>query len=182
MTDSSSSALNQENGDHASGQLAQPSTSSSSAAQQSGKIRLQSALRQFLDFPIPGIDFIDILPLFADHTLHSLLIDCLGAQIFESFGGQRPDVIVALDARGFLFGPSLALRLGAGFAPVRKRGKLPGPTVEVAFMKEYGEDHFQLQQDAIRPGQTALVVDDVIATGKSAAGPPGPVTPSSILI
>lgn len=76
-----------------------------------------------------------------------------------------PDVIIALDARGFLFGPSLALKLGAGFAPVRKRGKLPGPTVEAAFVKEYGEDFFQLQEDAVKPGQLVLVVDDIIATG-----------------
>jgi hypothetical protein len=74
--------------------------------------------------------------------------------------------IVGLDARGFLFGPSLALRLGASFAPVRKRGKLPGPTVESAFEKEYGQDYFQMQADAVKPGQTVLVVDDIIATGK----------------
>lgn len=66
-----------------------------------------------------------------------------------------------------MFGPSLALRLGASFAPVRKRGKLPGPTVEAAFEKEYGQDHFQMQGDAVKPGQTVLVVDDIIATGKS---------------
>jgi adenine phosphoribosyltransferase len=166
MTDSSSSNLHQETGNHASGQLSKPSTSSSSATQQSGKIRLQAALRQFLDFPIPGIDFIDILPLFATPSLHTLLIDCLATHIYEALNGQKPDVIVALDARGFLFGPSLALKLGAGFAPVRKRGKLPGPTVEAAFVKEYGEDYFQLQEDAIKPGQTVFVVDDIIATGK----------------
>lgn len=166
MTDSSSSDLHQETGNHASGQLSKPSTSTSSAAQQSGKIRLQAALRQFPDFPIPGIDFIDILPLFASASLHTLLIDCLATHIYEALDGQTPDVIVALDARGFLFGPSLALKLGAGFAPVRKRGKLPGPTVEAAFVKEYGEDYFQLQEDAIKPGQTAFVVDDIIATGK----------------
>jgi adenine phosphoribosyltransferase len=76
---------------------------------------------------------------------------------------------VALDARGFLFGPSLALKLGASFVPVRKRGKLPGPTEEVAFKKEYGVDYFQIQKDGVKAGQTALVVDDIIATGGSAA-------------
>lgn len=81
-------------------------------------------------------------------------------------GGKKPDVVVGLDARGFLFGPSLALRLGAGFAPVRKRGKLPGPTEEASFEKEYGQDYFQIQKDAIKPGQSVLVVDDIIATGK----------------
>jgi len=74
--------------------------------------------------------------------------------------------VVGLDARGFLFGPSLAMRLGAGFAPVRKPGKLPGPTEQASFEKEYGQDFFQIQKDAIKPGQTVLVVDDIIATGK----------------
>lgn len=79
--------------------------------------------------------------------------------------GVIPEVIVGLDARGFLFGPSLALRLGASFAPVRKRGKLPGPTHEASFEKEYGLDFFQIQSDAVKKGQTVLVVDDIIATG-----------------
>lgn len=72
---------------------------------------------------------------------------------------------MGLEARGFLFGPSLALRLGVGFVPVRKRGKLPGPTETAGYEKEYGEDFFQIQGDAIKPGQRVLVVDDIIATG-----------------
>lgn len=132
------------------------------------QISLKAALRQFPDFPIKGIDFVDILPLFANHALHESLIRALELQVLSGFNnGETPDVIVGLDARGFLFGPSLALRLGASFAPVRKRGKLPGPTVEAAFEKEYGQDHFQMQGDAVKPGQTVLVVDDIIATGKS---------------
>ena len=75
------------------------------------------------------------------------------------------DVVLGLEARGFLFGPSLALRLGAGFVPVRKRGKLPGPTEEAAYEKEYGEDFFQIQRDAIKKGQRVVIVDDIIATG-----------------
>ena len=123
-------------------------------------------MRQFPDFPIPGIDFIDILPLFADHALHTKLVRALELQVLANNNGVKPDVIVGLDARGFLFGPSLALRLGAGFAPVRKRGKLPGPTHEAKFDKEYGADGFQIQSDAIKKGQSVLVVDDIIATGK----------------
>jgi adenine phosphoribosyltransferase len=73
--------------------------------------------------------------------------------------------VVGLEARGFLFGPSLALRLGAGFAPVRKQGKLPGPCETAGYQKEYGEDFFQMQVDAIKPGQKVLIVDDIIATG-----------------
>ncbi|PMD20923.1 adenine phosphoribosyltransferase 1 [Hyaloscypha hepaticicola] len=147
----------------------QPTSSAASASElASTKISLRAALRQFPDFPIPGIDFVDILPLFASHSLHTSLIRALELQVLLFNNGVKPDVIVGLDARGFLFGPSLALRLGASFAPVRKRGKLPGPTKEAAFEKEYGQDFFQIQSDAIANGQKVLVVDDIIATGGSA--------------
>ncbi|PSS08661.1 hypothetical protein M430DRAFT_109711 [Amorphotheca resinae ATCC 22711] len=148
----------------------QSSTASSSAAElASAKISLKAALRHFTDFPIPGIDFVDILPLFASHALHESLIRALELQVLAFSNGKKPDVIVGLDARGFLFGPSLALRLGASFAPVRKPGKLPGPTEQAGFEKEYGQDFFQIQKDAVKPGQTVLVVDDIIATGGSAS-------------
>ncbi|KAH8596624.1 adenine phosphoribosyltransferase [Bisporella sp. PMI_857] len=155
---------------HASRSKPESTAAPTGAAQLSGrKVILRAALRQFPDFPIPGIDFVDILPLFASHDLHETLIDALGLQVLSSYGGQKPDVVVGLDARGFLFGPSLALRLGAGFAPVRKAGKLPGPTAEASFEKEYGQDFFHIQKDAVKPGQKVLVVDDIIATGGSAA-------------
>jgi len=144
-----------------------PSTTSTSELT-STKNRLKAALRQFPDFPIPGIDFVDILPIFADASIHAALIRALELQVLQLNNGVKPDVIVGLDARGFLFGPQLALRLGAGFAPVRKRGKLPGPTVEASFQKEYGQDYFQIQSDAVKEGQTVLIVDDIIATGGSA--------------
>ncbi|PQE15956.1 adenine phosphoribosyltransferase protein [Rutstroemia sp. NJR-2017a BVV2] len=144
-----------------------PTSSSSTSELTSVTLKLRQSLRQFPDFPIPGIDFVDILPLFASHSLHESLIRALELQVLLFDNGKKPDVVVGLDARGFLFGPSLALRLGAGFAPVRKRGKLPGPTEEASFDKEYGQDYFQIQKDAIKPGQTVLVVDDIIATGKS---------------
>ena len=134
------------------------------------KIRLRKALRQYPDFPSPGILFEDILPIFQDPILHETFIHALGLHIHEIYGqDDKPDVIVGLEARGFLFGPSLALRLGAGFVPVRKKGKLPGPTESTAFKKEYGADHFEIQSDAIKRGQKVLVVDDIIATGGSAA-------------
>jgi adenine phosphoribosyltransferase len=155
--------------DHAARLESKPTTSAAGAAELARtKISLHAALRQFPDFPIPGIDFVDILPLFASHSLHTSLIRALELQVLHFNNGIRPDVVVGLDARGFLFGPSLALRLGSSFAPVRKRGKLPGPTKEAPFDKEYGQDFFQIQSDAISKGQTVLVVDDIIATGGSA--------------
>ncbi|KAJ3471480.1 hypothetical protein MRS44_001579 [Fusarium solani] len=119
----------------------QPSSSSSRSAELAGaKISLRQTLRSFPDFPIPG------------------------HRVFQA----KPDVIVGLDARGFLFGPGLALRLGVPFAAVRKKGKLPGPCVTAEYGKEYGTDFFQMQEDAVREGQKVLVVDDIIATGGSA--------------
>ncbi|KAF2755458.1 adenine phosphoribosyltransferas-like protein 1 [Pseudovirgaria hyperparasitica] len=144
-------------------------TTTSSPELSSLKIKLKNALRQFPDFPEPGILFEDIMPIFADPILHESLIKALELHITQHFGEQRPEVIVGLDARGFLFGPSLALRLGAAFVPVRKRGKLPGPTVTASYKKEYGEDFFQMQSDGVKTGQRVLVVDDIIATGGSAA-------------
>lgn len=132
------------------------------------KITLERALRRFADFPIPGINFLDIMPWFLDPVLHETLLRSLELQL-QHFGpaaaAVQPDVVVGLDARGFLFGPSLALRLGVSFVPVRKQGKLPGPCKTAEYMKEYGADYFQIQEGAIKPGQKVLIVDDIIATG-----------------
>ncbi|KAM0720330.1 hypothetical protein Q7P37_004466 [Cladosporium fusiforme] len=138
------------------------------------KVNLRSALRQFPDFPSPGILFEDIMPIFANHALFTDLVRALELQVASVFNttvGQNSgiDVVVGLESRGFLFGPTLALRLGAGFVPVRKQGKLPGNCVTEGYQKEYGTDHFQVQEDAIKPGQKVIIVDDIIATGGSAA-------------
>lgn len=138
------------------------------------KVSLRSALRQFPDFPSPGILFEDIMPIFADHATFTNLTRALELQVaaaFDTAVGQKSDidVVVGLESRGFLFGPTLALRLGAGFVPVRKQGKLPGKCVTEGYQKEYGTDHFQVQEDAIKPGQKVIIVDDIIATGGSAA-------------
>ncbi|KAF4552556.1 Adenine phosphoribosyltransferase [Elsinoe fawcettii] len=132
------------------------------------EVRLRKAIRQFPDFPQEGILFEDILPIFANPSLHSDLITALELRIKQSFP-STPDVIIGLESRGFLFGPTLAYTLGASFVPVRKKGKLPGPVETEAFEKEYGQDYFQIQQGAIQKGQKVLVVDDLIATGGSAA-------------
>ena len=117
---------------------------------------------------MPGILFADILPIFANPELHEGLLRALELTVQQQFGaGGKPDVVVGLDARGFLFGPSLALRLGASFVPVRKRGKLPGPCETAEYLKEYGSDFFQMQADGVKTGQRVLVVDDIIATGES---------------
>jgi len=99
--------------------------------------------------------------------LHQQLITALELHVQSNYS-SKPDIVVGLDARGFLFGPSLALRLGAGFVPVRKQGKLPGPCETASFEKEYGQDFFQIQKGAIKQGQKVLIVDDIIATGELA--------------
>ncbi|KAL3472433.1 phosphoribosyltransferase-like protein [Aspergillus californicus] len=146
-----------------------PSSAPSRTAELAGlKVKLRAALRQFPDFPSPGILFEDILPIFADHSLHEALLRCLELHVLDIKPNEKPDVIVGLDARGFLMGPSLALRLGASFVPVRKQGKLPGPCETQSYEKEYGQDFFQMQSGSIKPGQKVIVVDDIIATGGSA--------------
>ena len=143
-----------------------PGTSPSTSKLSSAKIKLHQNLRQYPDFPKPGILFEDILPLFRDPLLHDTLLEALVLQFTSSFGPtHKPDILVGLESRGFLFGPGLALKLGTGFVPVRKPGKLPGATEIASFQKEYGEDHFEIQSDAIKTGQRVLIVDDVIATG-----------------
>ncbi|KAK9475003.1 phosphoribosyltransferase-like protein [Dipodascopsis tothii] len=133
------------------------------------KALLKSSLRQFKDFPTKGVLFEDIMPIFQNPAAFNALLTGLRLQIEENFSGaNKPDVIVGLDARGFLFGPTLALMLDAAFVPVRKRGKFPGPTVSAKFEKEYGSDIFEMQADAIKPGQKVIIVDDIIATGGSA--------------
>jgi adenine phosphoribosyltransferase len=145
-----------------------PTTTSSAAELSNLKISLRKALRQFPDFPTPGILFEDILPIFADPSQHESLLRALEIHVEQTYGAdQKPEVVVGLEARGFLFGPSLALRIGAAFVPVRKKGKLPGPTETAGYGKEYGTDSFQIQADGIKAGQRVLVVDDIIATGTS---------------
>lgn len=154
------------------GHAAAAATGSSELAR--AKEELMAVLRRFPDFPIPGILFVDIMPLFRSPATQETLLRALELQVRDQFvpAGDSAtataiDVVVGLDARGFLFGPALAMRLGAAFVPVRKKGKLPGPCVTAEYKKEYGADFFQMQADAIVTGQRVLVVDDIIATGES---------------
>ena len=128
---------------------------------------LRSALHQYPNFPTEGVLFEDFLPLFSSPQLFNKLIVAFKLYIEQNVH-QTIDYIVGLESRGFLFGPTLALALDAGFVPVRKAGKLPGEVYKVGYTKEYGEDFFEVQKEAIPEGATVLIVDDILATGGSA--------------
>ncbi|KAK4705569.1 adenine phosphoribosyltransferase, partial [Phenoliferia sp. Uapishka_3] len=133
---------------------------------------LKSLLGVHPDFPQKGIVFLDLFPILRDPVAFESLITAFLQHVFSVVIPRTPsrkiDVVVGLDARGFLLGPILALRLGAAFVPVRKVGKLPGKVVSATYEKEYGTDSFEMQEDAIKPGQSVIVIDDLIATGGSA--------------
>ncbi|AFR94753.1 adenine phosphoribosyltransferase [Cryptococcus neoformans] len=129
---------------------------------------LKSLLGVHPDFPKKGITFLDIFPILRDPIAFESLITHFISHIFNTHK-VKPDVIVGLDARGFLLGPVIAMRLGAAFVPVRKSGKLPGSVEVVKYEKEYGVDQFEMQAGAVAPGQKVVVIDDLIATGGSAA-------------
>ncbi|WP_068264885.1 adenine phosphoribosyltransferase [Janibacter limosus] len=126
--------------------------------------RILGALRDVPDFPQPGVSFKDITPLIADADLFAEVVRA-HAQPWVG----KVDMIAGLEARGFIFGAAIALHMGLGFIPVRKGGKLPGPTVGVDYALEYGSARIEVQEDAVSPGVRVLVVDDVLATGGTAA-------------
>ncbi|KAM7040298.1 adenine phosphoribosyltransferase [Acridotheres tristis] len=124
---------------------------------------LRERVRSFPDFPEPGVLFRDISPLLKDPVAFRTLIDLLEDHVRASF--PKVDFIVGLDSRGFLIGPPLAQRLGIGFVPVRKKGKLPGATQSISYSLEYGKAELEIQNDAVEPGQKVVIVDDLLATG-----------------
>ncbi|MBI5083512.1 MAG: adenine phosphoribosyltransferase [Acidobacteria bacterium] len=126
---------------------------------------LKSLIREVPDFPKPGINFYDITTLLKDPAGWRATIDALKAR----YAGIDVDVVVGIEARGFFFAPAMAYELGAGFVPVRKPGKLPAETETVEYALEYGTDRLQMHKDAIRPGMKVLIIDDVLATGGTAA-------------
>lgn len=127
--------------------------------------RIERSIRNIDDFPQPGVQFKDITPVLADPALLQLVVDLLA----EPFEDARVSKVVAIEARGFILGGALAARFGAGFVPVRKKGKLPFRSIEQSYQLEYGTDSVEMHVDAIEPGDRVLIHDDVIATGGTAA-------------
>ena len=122
---------------------------------------LKKLVRTVPDFPKPGILFYDITTLLKDKTGFAQMIDALAAHYIE----RKVDLVLGIEARGFIFGPALAYRLNAGFVPVRKPRKLPAPVARVTYDLEYGSDTLEIHKDAIVPGQNVVIVDDLLATG-----------------
>ena len=126
---------------------------------------LSRYVRAIPDFPKPGILFRDITPLLSEPEQFRELISRMALAVRES-GAER---IVGLESRGFIFGIAIAQALGLPFTPARKAGKLPGETISVAYALEYGEQRLELQRDAVKPGERVAIVDDLLATGGTAA-------------
>ncbi len=126
--------------------------------------RLQRFIRDVPDFPKPGIQFKDITPLLQDPEMLRLACD----RLTDPFRGQDVRCVVGVESRGFIFGPPVALALGAGFTIARKPGKLPWKTEREVYELEYGSDAIEIPADAIEPGANVLLIDDVIATGGTA--------------
>ncbi|MEZ5767820.1 MAG: adenine phosphoribosyltransferase [Paracoccaceae bacterium] len=122
-------------------------------------------IRTIVDFPHEGIMFRDVTTLFADPRGFRMTID----QLLHPYAGERIDKVVGLEARGFIIGGAIAHQLSLGFVPIRKKGKLPGATLSEAYQLEYGEAVMEIHDDAIAPGEKVLVVDDLLATGGTAA-------------
>ncbi len=125
-------------------------------------IRLEDHIREVPDFPKKGILFKDIMPLLQSPDAFRTAIEALAAKV------QRPDAVVGIESRGFLFGAPLALHWKVPFVPARKFGKLPGKTVRQVYSLEYGEDTLELHADALQKGQRTVIVDDLLATGGTA--------------
>jgi len=122
---------------------------------------LKALVRTVPGFPKPGILFYDITTLLKDKAGFAKLIDALA----DHYIGRKIDLVLGIEARGFIFGPALAYRLNAGFVPVRKPRKLPAPVARVTYDLEYGTDSLEIHLDAIQPGQRVVLVDDLLATG-----------------
>lgn len=127
---------------------------------------LADAIRDVPDFPKKGILFKDITTLLKDGEMLRKAID----KLCEKYNGIKIDKVIGVEARGFIFAPAVAYKLGAGFVPVRKPGKLPAKTRSVTYDLEYGTDTLQMHEDAVSKGEKVLIIDDLLATGGTAAG------------
>ena len=125
------------------------------------KETLRKSIREIPDFPKPGILFYDVTTMFKDVAAMQELSDTL----YEMYKDKGITKVAGIESRGFIMGGLLAARLGAGFVPVRKPGKLPAETIEISYAKEYGTDTIQIHKDAIEPGDVVLMHDDLLATG-----------------
>ncbi len=127
--------------------------------------RIKAAIRDIPDFPVPGIIFKDLTPVLQDGKLFKDIVKEL-ASLHEA---QRPDFIVGIESRGFIIGAPLAMALGCGFVPVRKKGKLPYKTIETSYALEYGQATIEMHSDALKSGDKVVIVDDLLATGGTMA-------------
>jgi adenine phosphoribosyltransferase len=131
--------------------------------------RFEDLIRDVPDFPTPGVTFKDVTPLLLDRVAFSTVVDAMCMR----FGRGQVDKVVGIEARGFILAAPVAYHVGAGFVPARKVGKLPGPSRQIAFELEYGDATLEMHDDAIAPGDRVLVIDDVLATGGTAAATVG---------
>ena len=127
--------------------------------------QLKALIREVSDFPKPGVNFYDITTLLKDRTGFRQVIDYLG----QHYKATPVDVVLGIEARGFIIAPAVAYALGYGFIPVRKAKKLPAERERIEYALEYGTDVLEIHKDAITPGQRVLIIDDVLATGGTAA-------------
>ncbi|MEM9170687.1 MAG: adenine phosphoribosyltransferase [Pseudomonadota bacterium] len=127
--------------------------------------RLKTSIRTIPDYPKPGIMFRDVTTLLLDPTAFRRAVD----ELVQPLAGRKIDKVAGVEARGFILGGAVAHQLSVGFIPVRKKGKLPGETVSQTYQLEYGEDEVEIHADAVAPGERIIVVDDLVATGGTAA-------------
>jgi adenine phosphoribosyltransferase len=126
---------------------------------------LKILIREIPDYPKPGILFYDLTTLLKDPKGFHSLVD----RLCDQYSGTKVDLVAGIEARGFIFAPALAYRLNAGFVPIRKPKKLPGKTASIIYDLEYGTDQLDIHADAVKPGQSVLICDDLLATGGTAA-------------